>query len=615
MKGKRWSALIAGVLTLSQPQTLYVMAEEKTETVQKDAEIKVQKDEKTGYLVCDLSQSSYSSRSNVLTPDFYVFAGHVDEKKAKELIEEMEMQKVLQTWGTKVTFVQPEGSEYTAEDLDRLEETIKQAPINNIKFIGIDDGATFLNNVALGRVNYVAGMMLYGGEINENAAIDQPIPVYLSNPPAWAAEFYKKTNSADTTGLAVTVVSNGEETLKEAFANAWDQVFENNYRSSNNVTEFYNLPMLNDRENVLEFDYQLTQAPVLEDLKITYNEKVHQSIPGLDGKDYAWFEYIPESALKAEESTVPLVVSVHGNQNDPRLQGDTSGWVELASKEGFMVVSPEYQTAEEEAFFTQKGNTEIYGTVDGMTPQGIPVLVNHLKETYPQIDLSRVYITGLSQGGAVTSLLGLQNSDLFAAAASVSGVNAYNSQIQKAMENYAGKGTPFMYICGDKDFFQMIPVDGSSQEGAKMLMDLPIWEVDENVHVYPIFTAYQKANGLQSAEMDMSKNKYFGMSFDSWEDAAMGDKVIHTGKLNNSKGTVMELVAIENQAHWNYKPEAEFIWNFFQNWKRDVNTGESVYEETVQPSSDNSGLIIGTAAAAVVVIVIVYLMKKKKKTE
>lgn len=52
---------------------------------------------------------------------------------------------------------------------------------------------------------------------------------------------------------------------------------------------------------------------------------------------------------------------------------------------------------------------------------------------------------------------------------------------------------------------------------------------------------------------------------------------MYTGTLSNKNGVVMELAAIKDLAHWNYKPEAEYIWRFFKSYRRDIETGNLIF--------------------------------------
>jgi hypothetical protein len=70
----------------------------------------------------------------------------------------------------------------------------------------------------------------------------------------------------------------------------------------------------------------------------------------------------------------------------------------------------------------------------------------------------------------------------------------------------------------------MIPVDGSSKYGTQFLFGKQVWNEDKN-------------------------------------------------------GVVMELAAIKDLAHWNYKPEAQYIWNFFEKYSRDTKTGKLIFHK------------------------------------
>lgn len=616
MKRSMSKCLLAAAIALSPvASAMPILAEETSETTSASS-IQLHKDETSGYYTW--KSSNYSHRPDVLTPDYYVFAGNLSESEMNDLLADLDLEEALNTWGSSITFITPENGEaYSDEDVTKFETMISHAPIKNIKLIGIDEGATFINNKIADHANYIAGMLLVNGTQKEGVEIDQAIPVYLVNPDENSKAFYEKANDQDSLvkELQRTIVSEGES-LREAFAHAYEQLFIRNYRSHNDLTEFYNLPALADRENTLEYNFELTNSPVFEDMDMTYNEKVHQTIEGLEGSDYAWFEYIPNAVLEAKEKSVPLVVSLHGNQNDPRLQGDTTGWVELAATENFMVVSPEYQTIENEGFFSKPENVDVYGRVEGMQEDGVVKLIEQLETQYPQIDPSRIYVTGLSQGGAVTSLLGLKYNDVFAAAASVSGVNSRHEAIEEIQENYDGQKIPYMYLCGDHDFFQMIPVDGSSEHGTKDLFDFSIWEKDENTHIYSILTGYQIANGFETAEMNMEADPYFGITPTETEDTEIGGKTAHVSRLSQDGVTYMELVAMEDQAHWNNKAQAQYIWNFFTNYSRNPETGELVVTELSKaqtgPSTSTKAIFLAIGFGALGVLIFAPSRKNKK---
>ena len=59
----------------------------------------------------------------------------------------------------------------------------------------------------------------------------------------------------------------------------------------------------------------------------------------------------------------------------------------------------------------------------------------------------------------------------------------------------------------------------------------------------------------------------------------LGDKEMYTGTLSNDKGVMIELAAVKDLAHWNYAPEAEYVYDFFKNYSRDLETGELIVHD------------------------------------
>jgi len=534
--------------------------------------------ENYNYFVYDVTKDGYKSiRSDVLTPKYYIFAGNKTKDEANDLIAKLEMLDNVEEWAGQVYVINPlDGKTYGNDDKEAFIDLANGA-ISNVKVIGIDDGATFVNNYISQSCYFIAGMMIYGGEMNEGLEKSDVVPVYLSDNSNIATEYYKQVNNATIESKkakytvytnenkplqAVAVASKKKEKLAEAFDNAWKSVLSKNYRQHNNMAEFYNV---NARSTTK--DYELIQVPIFKDLGITYNQEIDQSVTGMDGK-YTWFEYVPKTVASSKAKSVPLVITLHGNQNDPRLQGDSTGWPELAATEKFIVVAPEWQPKDVNFF-----------KVDGLGDDGVINLVKDLQVKYPQIDPSRIYVNGLSIGGAQSFLLGLQHSEIFAGVGITSGVNVFADKVTEIANNYSKGEIPLLYLCGDHDFFQMIPVDGSSKYGTKLLFGTQVWDEDKNTHIFSSLQAYEKVNGLAVSEMNMKANEYFGIALDNQGWTKLGDKDMFTGTLSNKNGVVMELAAIKDQAHWNYKPEAEYIWNFFEKYRRNTKTGQLIFKK------------------------------------
>ena len=283
--------------------------------------------------------------SSIMSPQYYVYAGNVNKEEAETLLDQMKIADNLHEWAATIHVITPlNNDQYTQKDADSFIDLLGTGS-SNVKVIGIDDGATFVNNYISQECYAVADIMTYGGTMDEGHDYNVPVPAYLSQPCQEAVNYYVKANQAEKGKDNVylnkenelqRVVVGYNESLAEAFENAWEEVFSKNYRQHNEKTEFY---MASAKQYT--DPYLLINIPNFKELKINYNPHYNESLNG-EGQ-YTWFEYIPQSTLKMENGSVPLVVSLHGNGNDARLQGETTGWPELAAKENFMVVAPEWQ--------------------------------------------------------------------------------------------------------------------------------------------------------------------------------------------------------------------------------------------------------------------------------
>ncbi|MBQ0065570.1 MAG: poly(3-hydroxybutyrate) depolymerase [Firmicutes bacterium] len=521
--------------------------------------------------VLSYTSSTPIDYSNVVYPVFYVFAGQKSEEEAEKLVQELGIGSVVDTWAGSVNVVSPlDGKGYSEKDAESFVELLGPAT-SNIKVIGLDDGATFVNEYLREKLYPVAGVMTYGGEMSKEATEGCAIPAYLSNPDDKALSYFVAANEATEVGEGVyenkenplqKVVVGKEETAKEAFKNAWETVFSKNYRQHNSLTEFYNA---NAKD--ITSDYELIGIADYEALGIQYEAHYNEPLNG-EG-EYTWFEYIPTSTLEKENGSVPLVVALHGNKNDARLEGDSTGWPELASKEQFMVVAPEWQ-----AYVVEGGSTEKqpnYFECDGLQDEKLIEWIDMLKEKYPQIDSSRVYVTGLSAGASASTLYGAKYSNVFAAVGAVSGPGVDKVELAEIAEKYDGGEVPYLYVCGDHDFFGMLPVDLSSKYSFPIDLDNGVYiqHVDPNVDMFSFIQSYQKINGLEVSEKyDLKKNEFYGVQLDNQEWIKLGTKDALEGTLSNKNGVVIKLAGVKNLAHWNYKPEAEYIWNFFKQYSR-----------------------------------------------
>ncbi len=116
---------------------------------------------------------------------------------------------------------------------------------------------------------------------------------------------------------------------------------------------------------------------------------------------------------------LPVVLMIHGCLSEPNSMAAVSRFNELADRENFIVVYPRQNVTDNPqrcwnfmfSFNQERGSGE---------PSLLAGIVNKVKSRY-SVDSARVYVTGISSGGAMTSIMAACYSDMFAAASVHSG--------------------------------------------------------------------------------------------------------------------------------------------------------------------------------------------------
>lgn len=125
------------------------------------------------------------------------------------------------------------------------------------------------------------------------------------------------------------------------------------------------------------------------------------------GREREYLLYVPESYDGAKP--VPLVISLHGAGLWGRAQQDVSRWNVVADREGFIVVYPSAAHDLGPNVWEHHPSDDIQKDV-----RFIADLIDTLQTTY-NIDASRIYATGLSNGGGMSFALSCTLSDRIAA--------------------------------------------------------------------------------------------------------------------------------------------------------------------------------------------------------
>ncbi len=125
-------------------------------------------------------------------------------------------------------------------------------------------------------------------------------------------------------------------------------------------------------------------------------------------------------APKSAVAGAALVVVLHGCTQTAEGYANGAGWLDLADRAGFVVLAPE-QTRQNNPNLCFNWFSPIDVRREGGEAASIRAMIARAVADH-QIDPERIYVTGLSAGGAMTSALLAAYPELFAAGAVVAGL-------------------------------------------------------------------------------------------------------------------------------------------------------------------------------------------------
>ena len=506
---------------------------------------------------------------NGFTPFYLVYPDKkVNEVQAMDLIKELGIDQQLNQFGISFGVVNPVGDTYNNEVDFKAFQTMVDSlrTFANLKIIGIGNGATFVNQTIANNAGEVAGIVSINGKPGKAVANAAPVPAFVvGKNAANIAKSYIATNKAKLTAkekqmqiytnadeplLRVVVSNTTTQTLGEIFQDAWETLLKKNYRFNNFRHTWYE-----GQKHGQYGVYELEPFLNLDELKVKRNIVVNEDRFGQSKT--LWYEYIPEGVMSAEKGSVPLVLLLHGNNNDPRTQADTSGWIQLAAKEKIFVAELEWQGKPGYA---------------AMGHDGIETTVMTLVQKYPQIDPSRIYTEGLSAGAMTSSALGIKKSHLFAAIGAMSGglfpgggVFGGDAIYNEAVQKRGFVETAYVGVFGTDDAVIRYPKAND-------------WKGNSVINAWQV---YETMNGMDVVEdYDFGKNEAFGQTVQNPTTIKTnkGDGItMEIGYLNKGNVPLMKLVAVMHYGHWNFQPAAEQMWEHFKHFSRDIKTKKLVY--------------------------------------
>jgi len=147
--------------------------------------------------------------------------------------------------------------------------------------------------------------------------------------------------------------------------------------------------------------------------------------------------YVPEGLKPG----APLVVVLHGCTQNAAGYDHGSGWSRLAEQHGFALLFPEQRRANNPNlcfnWFSPKDARR--GRGEAMS---IHQMVAHMVKLH-RIDEARVFVTGLSAGGAMTSVMLAAYPEVFAGGAVIAGLPfATANTVPEALDRMRGQGGP-----------------------------------------------------------------------------------------------------------------------------------------------------------------------------
>ena len=495
-------------------------------------------------------------RSYNFTPTFFIYPDtRLDKADAEALVASLDLQQLLDdNYGTALV-INPTGEKYAPEaDFEAFAQLFNRfrGP-GNLKIVGIGNGATFVNQVLVPKAGgQVSGILTIGGKPGKS--VDPAgVPAYVAGKgAAKAAKPYLAAVHPDEPLMKV-VVNPASAPLKEIFADAWKQVLGRCYRYNNYNHTHYEGAKLGEYGS-----YEL--EPYLDCESLGIKRIIVEQPTGKDTKQL-WYEYWPEELLEgAPARSVPVMVLLHGNTNDPRTQAETSGFIQVAAQDRFFVVEMEWQGSP---------------NYQAMGHDGIESVLYQLFAKYPQLDPSRVYAEGLSAGSMTATALGIKKSHVFAAVGGHSGglfespmpgpFPSYGPIWAEATQKRGAVEMPYCSVLGTAD--NVVPYIKPDN-----------WKGNGYLNAW---NAYEQMNGMEVVkELDFDIDPIFGQQLQDRETIVTnkGDGiVIETGQLYKGNVPLIKIVAVMDYGHWNFQPTARIMWDYFKQFRRDPETKKLIY--------------------------------------
>ena len=199
----------------------------------------------------------------------------------------------------------------------------------------------------------------------------------------------------------------------------------------------------------------------------------------VDGAYRSYRLYIPPGNTLSER---PLVLNMHGLGSNAFEQQYYSNFMPIADTAGFYIVMPQGTEYSGSTFW----NVGFPGTPAVNDVKFLSALIDTISAHYP-VDAGRVYATGMSNGGYMAHLLGIELNSKIAAIASVTGTIVP----QKYAAAAPGRVVPAMQVHGTADM--TVPYGGFNY-GIPIDSVVSFWVRNNNCSMTPVRTAVPNSN-------------------------------------------------------------------------------------------------------------------------
>lgn len=445
----------------------------------------------------------------------------------------------------------------------------------------VDGGATYFNNYIATNEEYMgrfAGVALIGGQMNEDSYLPNLLPAYLQKTGEDVVAKYVRGNIAgfDTKyakgtyyvspvneAAQVKVEKDTAKPMSEFFTEAYYDMFRNIQRQPVGLKALLTADKPYSDYVVDQSPYSLSkrtwfvgETPSTADaVGVTdggievqgfYGQTLFADAPDSKGQYIdTWFEYVPQEITDAEEGTMPLVVVLHGNDDDMRVVVHQAGWIDVAETDRVAIIAPDHQG--------HAGQDE--------KADNIVKLVEYFCEKYPAIDRSRIYVTGFSMGGGATSSVAAWRPEIFAAAAPMA-MLATTSAVEGSEERVAAINAAYD-----------IPICFYMSTGDNYVMTTDFYNGELKEKWPPIINDMLAIDELPAIEFDFAINAPFGFVGDESETYVINNEYDGGREIFYKDDVPMFIVNYSREIiHALWAPQAWQVWGELKQYSRDLET-------------------------------------------